>query len=370
LKGAIADTSGVKAAAKVLTVVGARPQFIKVAAVHDALKEHGQPVQEVLVHTGQHYDDELSRVFFEDLSLPEADENLNVGSGSHGAQTGAMMTRLEPIVERESPDVVVVYGDTNSTLAAALVAAKLKVPVAHVEAGMRAGRIDIPEEVNRVVVDHLSSLLFCPTEHAVENLVREGIGDGVTLTGDVMHDLLVKYLPAIDARNGLLDELRVRPNEYTLVTIHRAGNTDDPTRLRNIVRGLEMIGDTCPVVFPVHPRTRAALGDSGSIGVPLLDPVGYLDMLCLEKNARVIVTDSGGVQREAFWLDVPAVTIRDETEWVETLQHDWNVLVDADPDAIASAAQRPAPSRKVVDKALEGASDKIVTSLLRWLEAR
>lgn len=322
-------------------MVGARPQFIKAAPFHAALESRG--VSEVLVHTGQHYDFEMSQVFFDGLDLPEPDHHLDVGSGGHGEQTGEMLKRLEPVLSQEHPDVVVVHGDTNSTLAGALAAVKLEIPVAHVEAGLRSGRLDMPEEVNRVVADHVSSYLFCPTQTAVDNLAREAIREGVVLSGDVMRDVLEVTRPLAATRIGLLSELGVEPGGYALATIHRSENTDDPTRLSAIVAGLGRLAEEMAVVVPLHPRTRAALGGVEVKGAHVIDPLGYAEMVCFCEHARVVVTDSGGLQKEAYWLGVPCVTPRAETEWVETLGDDWNVLTDADPDLLVKAALRARP---------------------------
>jgi UDP-N-acetylglucosamine 2-epimerase len=326
---------------KVVSIVGARPQFIKAAVVSRALRrEH----REVLVHTGQHYDEPMSRVFFQELDMPEPDHYLGVGSGSHGEQTGRMLERIEEVLLRERPDWALVYGDTNSTLAGALAAAKLNIRLGHVEAGLRSGDRRLPEEVNRIVADHCSDLLFCPTVTAVENLKREGITKGVHPVGDVMYDSLLQHLPVAEEKSDVLARLGISPGTYYLATIHRAANTDDPARLGAVLQGLRRLDG--PVVFPVHPRThKAAEAASLAIGDGLMavDPVGYLDMLVLEKNARRILTDSGGVQKEAFLLAVPCVTLRDETEWPETLENGWNVLAGTDPERIAGAATRPVP---------------------------
>ncbi len=318
---------------KVASIVGARPQFIKAAPLHAALVAIG--ADEVLVHTGQHYDFEMSQIFFDGLQLPAPDHHLGVGSAGHGEQTGEMLRRLEPMLAEERPDVVIVHGDTNSTLAGALAASKLGIPVAHVEAGLRSRRLDMPEEINRVVADHVATYLFCPTQTAVDNLRGEGIRDGVCLSGDVMRDVLERWVPSADPT--------VEPEAYTVATIHRAENTDDPARLEAIVRGLELVAQKGPVVMPMHPRTRKALGDREIDGVKVLQPLGYVDMIGLVRNARMLVTDSGGLQKEAYWLGVPCVTPRRETEWVETLRDGWNELTDADPELIAKAAARSRP---------------------------
>jgi UDP-GlcNAc3NAcA epimerase len=308
---------------KILTVIGARPQFIKAAAVSSRLR--AQPnTREILVHTGQHYDENMSDVFFAELGIPAPDHHLGVGSGSHGAMTGRMLEKIEAVTLAEKPDALLVYGDTNSTLAGALAAAKLHIPVAHVEAGLRSFNQKMPEEINRVLTDHVSKWLFCPTKAAVENLKREGIADGrVSLVGDVMYDVAIMAR----ARAGDVSRWGVRPKSYILATIHRAENTDDPARLAAIFDGLRDVGKRVPIVLPLHPRTRGVLRRAGRAetdGVKIIDPVGYLDMTALERDARLVVTDSGGVQKEAFFHRVPCVTLRDETEWVELVELGWN----------------------------------------------
>ncbi len=322
---------------KVVTVVGARPQFVKAAPVARALAARG--FAEVLVHTGQHYDAGLSDVFFEQLHLPRPAHHLGVGSASHGVQTARMLEALEGVILAEKPDWVLVYGDTNSTLAGALAAAKVLVPVAHVEAGLRSFNRAMPEEINRVVADHLSQLLFCPTEAAVANLAAEGIRRGVHKVGDVMFDSVLYNLRLAEQTADPLAELGLKPHEYYLATVHRAGNTDDPRRLRRLVELLA--GLDRPVILPLHPRTAKALethqieARGGSLRP--VEPVPYLQMLLLERSARAILTDSGGVQKEAYFFKTPCVTLRAETEWVETVGVGWNALVDADPGRFAAA---------------------------------
>ena len=321
---------------KFISVVGARPQFIKAALMSRALRQRHH---EILVHTGQHYDDNMSQIFFTQLGLPEPDINLAVGSGSHGRQTGQMLIRIEDVLISETPNWVLVYGDTNSTLAAALAAAKLNVRVAHVEAGLRSFNRSMPEEINRVATDHLSSLLFCPSQTAVNNLASEGIRQGVHLVGDVMADIL-NFAQENISQSNILTDLGLVENEFLLATIHRAENTDDVVRLNNILTALEAVDET--IIFPVHPRTRGVIdkiGYTGSEKVKLIEPVGYLDMIKLSQAARLILTDSGGLQKEAYWLGVPCITLRDETEWVETAQTGWNVVVGADVDRIVQAVQ-------------------------------
>jgi len=323
---------------KVLSIVGARPQFVKCAPVsREIRKVH----EEVLVHTGQHYDCLLSEVFFRDLGIPAPDYHLDIGSGSHGVQTGRMLAAVEEVIGKEEPDLVLVYGDTNSTLAGALAAAKVHVPVAHVEAGLRSFDRRMPEEVNRVLTDHCSDILFCPTATAVANLAAEGVTAGVHLTGDVMVDALRENLPLAKERSTALTDLGLSRKGYYLATVHRAGNTDDPAALRAIMEAFSRLD--APVVFPVHPRTRKKFTEYGitpAANVRVVEPLPYFDMLALLSGARAVLTDSGGVQKEAYILEVPCVTLRENTEWVETLEDGWNVLVGADADRIVAEAER------------------------------
>ncbi|GMU23986.1 MAG: UDP-N-acetyl glucosamine 2-epimerase [Phycisphaerae bacterium] len=326
-----------------LTIVGARPQFVKAATVSRAISAWNRGttqarLKERIVHTGQHYDANMSGVFFEELQIPPPELNLAVGSGSHGRQTGDMLAHLEEVLLEQRPDAVLIYGDTNSTLAGALAAVKLHVPVAHVEAGLRSFNRDMPEEINRVVADHVSALLFCPTQTAVENLRAEGITAGVHLVGDVMYDSVLFNTQLAQQRSDVLERLNLPAGSYYLATIHRAENTDRADRLDGIVSALGRL--EVPVVLPLHPRTRKTLGEKvRGLGpkVRLVDPLPYLDMLMIEKHARVILTDSGGVQKEAYWFGIPCVTLRDETEWVELVEAGANRLAGADPSLIAEA---------------------------------
>lgn len=335
---------------KVLSVVGARPQFVKAAPVSRALR-HAHGLLEVLVHTGQHYDAGMSDVFFRELHIPAPDYDLGVGSGPHGQQTGQMLILLEKVIAAERPDCVLVYGDTNSTLAGALAAVKLHVPIAHVEAGLRSFNREMPEEHNRVLTDHVSDLLLCPTRTAVDNLYREGITRGVHLTGDVMYDAVLYNAVLAEEQSDVLARLSLSPGAYTLATLHRPSNTDDPVRLRAVLAALEQLAAGAPVVLPAHPRTRQAIAalaglstQSGGQGLRIIDPVGYLDMLVLERHARLIVTDSGGVQKEAYFFAVPCLTVRRETEWVETVEAGWNRLAGGDPAEIVAAAHAFSPA--------------------------
>ena len=332
---------------KILTVVGARPQFIKAAPVSKALGESGH--QEFLVHTGQHYDYGMSQIFFEELGIPEPNVNLGVGSGSHGRQTGQMLIGLEEIVQAEKPDWVLVYGDTNSTLAGALVACKLQIPIVHVEAGLRSFNRAMPEEHNRVLTDHCSELLFCPTQTAVDNLAQEGITAGVHLVGDTMYDAVLQFSEIARQRSTILHQLNVEPKKYLLATVHRPYNTDVPDNMLSILTAFQEIGET--IIFPVHPRTRKQITLlDGMLDLPrlkhyvkMIEPVGYLDMLMLEQHARMILTDSGGIQKEAYFFGVPCVTLRPETEWVETVAAGWNVIVGAEREEIVKQARALRP---------------------------
>jgi len=354
---------------RILTVVGARPQFVKAAPVSRALRGSHT---EVLVHTGQHYDDAMSASFFRDLEIPEPDVNLEVGSGSHAAMTGEMLLRLEPTMLEHEPDGVLVYGDTNSTLAAAVAAAKLAFPdgrrpwLAHMEAGLRSFNRRMPEERNRIVADHLADLLLAPTEVAMSHLAHEGLGDRAELVGDVMVEAHAWAASHADAR---LPVAAREHDRYVLLTLHRAENVDDPDRFGRILAGLAV---DLPVIFPVHPRTRASLADGGHAlprNVIAIDPVGYLEMVALEGRAHAIATDSGGVQKEAYLSGVPCITLRAETEWVETVDAGWNRLVDADPAALAAVlADEAFMSRDRPRPALYGdgrTAERVVAALER-----
>lgn len=356
---------------QVMTVVGARPEFIKAAPLSRALAARGgRPrLVETMVHTGQHYDTEMAGGFFEELRLPEP-IHLGVGSGSHGAQTGRALELLDDLIASRRPGVVVVYGDTNSTLAGALAAAKLRVPVAHVEAGLRSWNPEMPEEINRRLTDHLATLLFCPSPRAVANLAAEGIESGVAVTGDVNLDAMLLCLPTEDEEAAILAGFGVRPGDYALATVHRAENTDVPARLEGIMEAFRrMAAAGLPVLFPAHPRTLARLkGQDVPPGVIAVKPVGFRELLGLACHARVGLTDSGGVQKELFWLGTPCVTLRNETEWVETLEEGRNTLAGTDPDAItrAALAERPrlGPPPPVYGEGQ--AAQAIVRALAEW----
>jgi len=334
---------------KIVSIVGARPQFIKAAPVSRAIRDHNEKeknprIKEFLLHTGQHYDHGMSQVFFDELGLAEPDLNLGVGSGSHGRQTGQMLMGIEEVLLAENPDHVMVYGDTNSTLAGALAAVKLHIPVAHVEAGLRSFNREMPEEHNRVVADHCSDLLFCPTQTAVDNLAREGVVNGVHLVGDTMYDAVLQFAALAKKRSTILEDLKLEPKTYLLTTIHRPYNTDIPENLQNILVAFAQIGEE--IVFPVHPRTRKKIAElegrfqHGLTTIKMIEPIGYLDMLVLEENARLILTDSGGMQKEAYFFGVPCITLRPETEWIETVEAGWNVLAGSDTRSIVAAWER------------------------------
>lgn len=322
------------------SIVGSRPQFVKLAVICRALRDFGQPTSHRIIHTGQHYDVEMSDIFFRDLDIPPPDFHLGVGSGSHGEQTGEMIKRLETILADSRPNWALLYGDTNSTIAAAIVCAKLGIAAAHVEAGLRSYNRAMPEEINRVVADHLCDVLFCPTAAAVQNLQVEGLATRAVLCGDVMFDAALYYRSIAESREDGLAK-RWEAKSFALATVHRAGNADDPRRLKTIFSALERIAaNVCPVLLPLHPRTKNALAAAGIIPkyIEIMRPISYLEMLSLEYRARLILTDSGGVQKEAYFAQVPCVTMRDETEWTETLDNQCNILVGADEDAIVDAA--------------------------------
>jgi len=359
---------------KIITVVGARPQFVKAATVSAAIVDYNQRggrIEEVLVHTGQHYDPNMSQVFFDQLGVPRPKYNLAVGSGSHGVMTGKMLGAVEQILVDEKPNWLLVYGDTNSTLAGALAAAKLHVPVCHVEAGLRSFDKRMPEEVNRILTDHVAELLLCPTHAAITNLKNEGIARGVHHVGDVMYDAALIFAKVAGEPAEVLARYGVGAKSFQLATVHRAENTDDPERLAGILRALSNLAKKdCPLLLPLHPRTRATLKSRGldrllelNPEFRTVEPVPFLDMIVLEQQAKLILTDSGGVQKEAYFHRVPCVTLRDETEWVETVEAGWNQLAGADQVRIEQAARAAGPGR-VIDEYGEGnAAGKVVELL-------
>jgi UDP-N-acetylglucosamine 2-epimerase len=352
---------------KIVTIVGARPQFIKAAPVSLALRAAG--VNEYLVHTGQHYDYGMSQIFFDELGIPQPDVNLNVGSGSHGRQTGQMLAAIEDLLLAEKPDWLLVYGDTNSTLAGALAAVKLHIPIAHVEAGLRSFNRAMPEEHNRVLTDHCADMLFCPTETAVYNLQRENITQGVYHVGDTMYDAVLRFADIAAQKSTILSQLDIQPKQYLLATLHRPYNTDNPDNLRNILTAF--LDSDERIIFPVHPRARQKIADLPGLNlensnVKMIPPVGYLDMLQLERHSRKILTDSGGIQKEAYFFAVPCVTLRPETEWVETVEAGWNHLVGADRSQIAAGIRAVKPPDEEPPTLFgNGQTAKLIVELLR-----
>lgn len=347
---------------KIITVIGARPQFIKAAAVSNKLRKKNQ---EILIHTGQHYDENMSKIFFDELDIPYPDYNLSVGSGGHGKQTGEMLIKLEEIYEKEKPELVLVYGDTNSTLAGALVGSKMLIPVIHVEAGLRSFNKSMPEEQNRIITDHLSSLLFAPTETAVKNLSNEGIVNNVYNSGDVMFDAVLHFGEVAKKKSNIIEELGIKNQEYILTTIHRAENTNDICRLQNIIDALNECGRI--VILPLHPRTKKYIQDYGltfNSNIKVISPIGYLDMLSLERSCIKIVTDSGGVQKEAFFMQKPCITMRDETEWVETVDNDWNRIVGTDKKKILNAIIGFEPKMQQKDIFGDGTSSEKICEII------
>ncbi|MGB1339433.1 non-hydrolyzing UDP-N-acetylglucosamine 2-epimerase [Cycloclasticus pugetii] len=355
---------------KVITIIGARPQFIKASVVSRAFKHCCEDIVEVLVHTGQHYDDNMSKVFFDELGISKPDYNLGVGGDSHGQNTGRMIEKIEDLLLVEKPDWVLVYGDTDSTLAGALAAVKLHIPVVHIEAGLRSFNRSMPEEVNRVLTDHIATLLFAPTELAVSNLVNEG-NEGIErskihLVGDVMYDAALYFYKKAEQKSKILETLKLSSKEYVLATIHRQENTDDKHRLSSIINGLSQ--SSVPVILPLHPRTKKQLNLFGiNIGTPIqvVESVGYLDMIMLEKNARAIATDSGGVQKEAYFYQVSCVTLREETEWVELVEQGVNHLAGYDENIITKSMTAKFPHTCKKDLYGDGsAAHRIVNEIL------
>ncbi len=384
---------------RVASIVGARPQFIKLAPLVQAIKSYNSPgtqLSHLIIHTGQHYDYEMSKVFFDELRIPEPNYHLGVGSASHGYQTGEILKRTEEVLLKGKPDWVLVYGDTNSTLAGALAAAKLYIPVTHIEAGLRSYNKNMPEEINRVLTDHCSDILFCPTKTAVKNLEKQGfinivnegklIGNNfysdlrlltynlplVINVGDIMYDAFLMSLEIAEKKSTILSTLDIEPKSYYLITVHRAENTDNPDKLINILEALIEISKQNPVIFPIHPRTKKALS---SLALPqplpsrlnIIDSTSYFDMLILEKHAIKILTDSGGVQKEAYWLKVPCITLREQTEWVETVEAGWNVVVGTDKKRIIESIVNTSPITDCISQKLygDGKTAKKIIRLLR-----
>ena len=353
---------------RVLTIVGARPQFIKACMLSKAFKSYPQ-IEEIIVHTGQHYDFNMSDVFFKQLDLPEADYNLAVGSGTHGEQTANILMRLEKLMMTVKPNVVIVYGDTNSTVAGSLAAAKLHIPIAHIEAGLRSFNKKMPEEINRIITDHVSDYLFCPTDEAVENLKKEGIHNGVYQTGDIMYDTISHFKPIAMKHSTVLEDLGLNKNNYYLATVHRAENTDDPARLQAIFEAFRQLDKV--IVVPLHPRTKNKIKEfhldhvALSPNIKLIDPLDYFDMLASAAHAAIILTDSGGLQKEACMLQVPCITLREETEWVETVESGWNKLAGASTKAIIDAVQNIQSPKSNQTLYKTGAAQQITNILMK-----
>ena len=348
---------------KIVTIIGARPQFIKAATVSRIIRS-GNEINEVLLHTGQHYDQNMSDIFFRELDIPEPGYNLEVGSGSHAFQTGEMIKGIEDILLKEKPDWTLVYGDTNSTLAGALASVKLHIPVAHIEAGLRSFNRIMPEEINRIVADRISDLLFAPTQTAVNNLTSEGLSGNTILSGDVMLDSVLYYKGKVLDKP---DQYKIKniPEKYLLATIHRAENTDNIDNLKTLFLALSEAG--FPVVLPLHPRTKKIISDSISIApnIMIIEPVGYLEMLKLTMDSFKVITDSGGLQKEAYFLDKQCITIRSETEWIETLYDNWNILTGIDPGKILKAIEAPTPLSKYNDGFGNGSAAEIIVNKLK-----
>ena len=355
----------------IVTIVGARPQFIKAAVVSRVIRETGE-INEIIVHTGQHYDENMSDIFFDELDIPKPDYKLAIGSGSHGMNTGRMIEAIETVLESVKPSLIMVYGDTNTTLAAAVAASKIHIPIAHVEAGLRSFNRRMPEEINRVLTDHVSSLLFAPSDTAVQNLANEGIkGEKVINVGDVMFDAAKYYAALSEKRSNILELLNLQTGDYFLLTMHRQENTDIQERLLGIFEGLK--DSNCPIIWPIHPRTAKML-KSFDIKVPeviqMIDPVGYLDMVMLEKKAKLIVTDSGGVQKEAYYHSIPSITLRDETEWVELVSLGVTKIVGADPGLIRSSIIEMT-NKRMPKNAIYGTGETgnaIIASIINYLK--
>lgn len=347
---------------KIMTVIGARPQFIKAAAVSRKLREKDE---EILVHTGQHYDKNMSDVFFSELEIPQPDYNLSIGSGGHGYQTGNMLIKIEEILLKEKPDCMLIYGDTNSTIAGALAASKLLIPVAHIEAGLRSFNMAMPEEQNRILTDHISKYLFAPTQTAVDNLEKESVVGEVFNVGDVMYDAVLHFGEMAEKKTDIVERLGLKKNGYILATIHRAENTNDINRMTSITQALTESGKN--IVLPLHPRTRKYMADYGLTfgdNIKIIEPVGYLEMLMLEKNSEKIVTDSGGVQKEAFFLGKPCITLRDETEWVETVENGWNTIVGCNKEKILSAIKNFMPNTERINHFGDGNAAQQIVDIL------
>ncbi len=360
---------------KIVTIVGARPQFIKAAMVSKAIDNYNNhnssKIEEFIIHTGQHYDENMSRIFFSDLRIPQPSWQLQCGTGHHGEMTGRMLIEIEKILLDTTPDYVLVYGDTNSTLAGALAASKLHIPVIHVEAGLRSFNKSMPEETNRILTDHIASLLFCPTSEAIENLSGEGIIENVFHVGDVMYDAALLFGKEAEKSSTILSSLGIESSSFKLCTFHREENTNNPINTTGIIEALFSIGTAgSPVILPLHPRTRNYLSTYNLLnrleahpGIQLINPVGYLDMVMLEKHASLILTDSGGVQKEAYFHQTPCITLREETEWKETVTAGWNQLAGANTDHILTCYKNSRKGSSIDEYGTGSAADKIISLL-------
>jgi len=347
---------------KICTIVGARPQFIKIAPLS---REIRKSFREVLIHTGQHYSAFMSDVFFKEMNIPEPDYNLNIGSGNHGEQTGQMLIEIEKVLLNENPDLVIVFGDTNSTLAGALAAAKLHIPLVHIEAGLRSFNMNMPEEINRIVTDRISDFLFVPSKEAIKNLRNEGISKNVFNVGDIMYDSILMFKEIETMQSS---KININGNEYLLATIHRAENTDKKARLKKIFDALNSLNKN--VIVPLHPRTKKAIEKANikiKSNISIIEPVGYFEMMTLLSNAHAVLTDSGGLQKEAYYLKIPCITLRDETEWVETVNTGWNTLAGADKDLITAAVNNADKVRKTRHPNLYGKGNtaELITGILK-----
>lgn len=362
---------------KILTIIGARPQFIKAATISRAIINHienqSQKIVEEIIHTGQHFDHNMSQLFFDEMGIPEPVVNLQINSRSHGAMTGQMLESIEREMINRKPDWVLVYGDTNSTLAGALAASKLHIPVAHVEAGIRSFNKAMPEEINRIITDHVSTLLFCPTKTAVINLKNEGLSNSrskIFHTGDVMYDAAIVFGKIANKKSTILQKYKLEHQKYYLTTVHRPENTDIPERLKGILEGLIQLSMEYPVIFPLHPRTRKIIQKSfpnlieEQKNIVFIEPVSFIDMIRLEQSSKVILTDSGGIQKEAYFHDVPCVTLRDETEWIETVEHGWNQIVGANTENIILAVKKAGKGKPIFDFGSGNSASIMVSHML------
>jgi len=348
---------------KIIIVAAARPNFMKIAPLLKEIKKQ-KNIKPILVHTGQHYDYQMSGAFFKELNIPKPNYNLGVKAGLHGEQTGKTMIEFEKVCLKEKPDLVIVVGDVNATLACALTAAKLHIKVAHIEAGLRSGDMSMPEEINRILTDHISEYLFCPTETGVKNLKEEGIIKNVYNVGDLMYDAFLQNIKIAKKKSKILRTLNLKPRDYSILTLHRAGNVDNQKKIKIIIDAIQKSEEK--IIFPIHPRTEKQLKKLKieNCKLKIVNPVGYLDMLYLEKNAKKILTDSGGVQKEAYWLKVPCITLRKETEWVETVKNGWNVLVGTNKEKIIRAVKNFNPKRKQQKHFGSGRSAKKIVKIL------